>query len=167
LRQSISKVFTQTGIVSIAITEYSPTTNQSPTSIATIQKYQNEFIQKVIFKNVRDYFNNLKKLFHNLKCILVILSMATEGVLLKGFLGFVTKYFEYQFKISASTSSIITALIALISVIGGTLMGALLINRNNWKVKECSIFCTTLYLISSFFFFVFLNYCKETEFVCV
>ena len=116
---------------------------------------------------LKNFGQQMLKVIKNLKLIFIIIATATEGILLKGFLGFISKYFEYQFELQTSTSTLITGAIALISVIAGTLLSAFLINRLKWTPKHCSIFCFVVYFLTSFCFFILLNYCPEMQFVNV
>ncbi len=108
---------------------------------------------------------DLKQTIFNVKLMLCILATASDGILLKGFLGFIAKYFEFQFELSASTSTIITGTIALLSVIGGTLLSAFIINKFKLGNKQCAFFCFIIYLGTAFMFWILLTSCEETQFV--
>jgi hypothetical protein len=113
---------------------------------------------------LKDFLQKLKKAFKNIPLLFIIIATASEGIILKGFLGFISKYFEYQFQMSASTSTLFVGGIALVSVIAGTLSSAFIINKYKWGGKECSVFCFLIYFFTSFCFWIFLNYCKEIKF---
>ncbi|CAF4404676.1 unnamed protein product, partial [Adineta steineri] len=87
-----------------------------------------------------------------------------EGILLKGFVPFITKYFEYQHQLDTSTATLITGAIALLSVIIGCPIGAYFMNKYSWTSLQCARICTILLVISSFLF-LFLNFsCPELKF---
>lgn len=111
--------------------------------------------------SVYEFLIQLKLLFKNYKLVAIIISSATEGIILKGFLGFISKYFESQFELSAANSTLITGSIALVSILVGTLSSAYLINRFKWKGYECTLFCFMIYLFTSFCFWILLNYCPN------
>jgi hypothetical protein len=112
---------------------------------------------------LKDFGRKLKQIF-SLKLSLVICSTITEGIILKGFLGFMTKFIEYQFEMTATLVTIIFGAIALISVIGGTLLSAFIINKFKLESKHCALLCSIIFFITSFCFLMFLNYCPEKKF---
>lgn len=140
--------------------------NKDKPNASTPQKSSNKKLNKLerIKSNLIEFLNQIKRAFKNLTLILIVFATASEGILLKGFLGFISKYFEYQFQMTASTSTLITGSIALISVIAGTLSSAFVINKWKWAGKECSLFCSIIYFVTSFCFWIFLNYCSEDIF---
>ena len=77
---------------------------------------------------------------------------------------FITKYFEYQHQLDTSTATLITGAIALLSVIIGCPVGALLINKFNWTTIKCARICTIVLTISSFLFLFLTLSCPELKF---
>jgi hypothetical protein len=139
-------------------------------------KTTNEELSKITFKekllklketfkrSTSEFFVKLKKTLGNLVLVAMILSTVTEGIILKGFLGFMTLFIQFQFGMEASTASILTGAIALLSIIFGTLLSAFIINKFDWKQKGTAIFTTSLFFITSFVFFILFNYCPERSF---
>ena len=120
---------------------------------------------KEIFKrSTLKFFGKIKKTLGNLVLVAMILSTVTEGIILKGFLGFMTLFIQFQFGMEASTASILTGAIALLSIIFGTLLSAVIINKFDWKQKGTALFTTSLFFITSFVFFILFNYCPERSF---
>ena len=78
---------------------------------------------------------------------------------------FITKYFEYQHQLDTSTATLITAAIALLSVIIGCPIGAYLINRYSWTPMRCARVCAVIFTISSFLFLFLTAYCPELRFL--
>jgi len=68
---------------------------------------------QLVKNGLKEFLMDLKKSIQNVTLLLVVFATASEGILLKGFLGFISKYFEYQFQMTASTSTLITGSIAL------------------------------------------------------
>ena len=106
----------------------------------------------------------MKKTLGNFVLVAIILSTVTEGIILKGFLGFMTLFIQFQFGMDSATSSILTGAIALLSIIFGTLLSALVINKFDLKLKGTAVFTTVLFFITSFVFLILLNYCPEKLF---
>ncbi|RNA33432.1 solute carrier organic anion transporter family member 4A1 [Brachionus plicatilis] len=91
--------------------------------------------------------------------------MVTEGVILKGFLGFMPKYIEYQFEMKASDATLALGLVALISVIAGTILSAKIIEKFKFEAKECAFMSLVIFFITSFCFLILFNYCPEVKFI--
>ena len=146
-------------------TELSETvqSNEQVQQATCFKDYVLKFLH-ILKLNLKEFFVDLKKAFKIPQLILIILATTCEGVLLKGFLGFMSKFFEFQFQVTASTSTLITGSIALFSVIAGTLTGAWLINKFKWEAKGCACFCFLVYFFTSFIFWILLKYCPETQF---
>ena len=120
--------------------------------------------ERLLKKPLYDFLRKMKTTLTNFKLVFIILSTVTEGVILKGFLGFMSKYVEYQFDMPASISTVITGAIALVSVLLGTLISAHLINKFSWKTKDLAVFTTAMFFVTSFCFLILLNHCPEVKF---
>lgn len=114
---------------------------------------------------LREFLKKCAKILKNFKLMFIIFSTITEGIILKGFLGFMSKYIEYQFDMVASDATIAIGSIALVSVICGTLLSAFLINRFKMEAKQCSFFSFGIFFFTSFLFILLLNFCPETKFI--
>jgi ABC-type dipeptide/oligopeptide/nickel transport system permease component len=81
-----------------------------------------------------------------------------------GFVPFVSKYFEYQHQLDTSTATLITGVIALLSVIIGCPLGAYCINKYSWTPMRCARVCAIILSISSFLFLFLTFSCPELKF---
>lgn len=66
---------------------------------------------------------------------------------------------------AASDATLILGVIALVSVIIGSLLSAFLINRFKLDAKKCSVYVLVIFSITPFFFLILLNYCPEKSFI--
>ncbi|CAF2415771.1 unnamed protein product [Rotaria sp. Silwood2] len=139
-----------------------PTTNSVP-SATTIsenplvqQQTNNEDLENMCFV--------ISKLMKNMRYIFIIIANLFEGILIKGFVPFITKYFEYQHQLDTSTATLITGAIALLSVIIGCPIGAYFINKFSWTPMQCARICTIILTISSFLFLFLIFSCPELKF---
>lgn len=113
------------------------------------------------------FWSRFKRVIKNVQFIFIILSTITEGIILKGFLGFMAKYIEYQFQMPASEATVALGVVALLSVIVGTLVSAYIIKRFQLNAKQCALFTLVIFVITPFCFLALLNHCPETQFAHV
>ncbi|UJR23549.1 hypothetical protein I4U23_026537 [Adineta vaga] len=106
----------------------------------------------------------ISALLHNTRYVFIVIANLFEGILLKGFVPFITKYFEYQHQLDSSTATLITGAIALLSVIIGCPIGAYCMNRFSWTPKRCARVCTIILTLSSFLFLFLTLSCPELKF---
>jgi hypothetical protein len=118
--------------------------------------------KKLGFKNFQ---KELKVVIKNLPFLFLCVASANEGLLLKGFLNFISLFFQYQYQLSSSTSTIITGGIAIFSVIVGSLSGAYIITKYKFNAAKCSLFVTIIYLVTSFSFWFLVISCPELSFI--
>lgn len=114
---------------------------------------------------LKRFFNEFKTIFLNPPFVCLALASAVEGILIQGFLSFISKFFEYQYRISATTSTIITSVIAVFSVIVGSISGAQIVEKFKFNSKKSSFLMSMVYLVTSFSFWMLLLSCKEDEFI--
>ncbi len=81
-----------------------------------------------------------------------------------GFVPFITKYFEYQHQLDTSSATLITGVIALLSVIIGCPLGAYFMNKYSWTTMRSARICTIILTISSFLFLFLIFSCHELNF---
>ena len=74
------------------------------------------------------------------------------------------KYIEYQFQMPASEATVALGVVALLSVIVGTLLSAWIIKRFKLNEKQCAFFTLIIFIITPFLFLALLNSCPETQF---
>jgi hypothetical protein len=140
---------------------------------------------------LKQVFKSFTGLLCNIPFVCLSLAYATEGIILTGFIGFVAQYFQFQFQMQASQSSLITGAIALVGVITGenlffihknyyiciidefiyllygikgTLFGAFLVSKKKWDATACAKVAFVCYLFTTFFFLILLLACPETQF---
>lgn len=118
-------------------------------------------------KSFLKFFSESKIILTNAPFVCLALASATEGILLKGFLGFISKFFEYQYHLSSTNSTIITGIIAIFSVIVGSICGAQIISKFKFNATKSSLFISIIYLVTSLAFWMLMLSCKEDQFIDV
>ena len=103
----------------------------------------------------------IKQLLINLRYMGVTACAVIEALLIKGYLAFLSKHIEYQFRTTSSHSSIFMGVISLSSVILGTPLGAYIVKRFNMNGRQCAKFCCIILSISSVFFLGLMLHCRE------
>ena len=114
---------------------------------------------------MRDFIKNTKLILSNRVYMLIVTCTLCETFLIKGFSSYLTKYLEYQYRLSASTSTMIAGTIGFISLVFGTLSGALLVKRFKWTMKQCCKFVTINLFFTSFLFLGLLIYCPQEKYI--
>ncbi|CAF0929996.1 unnamed protein product [Rotaria sordida] len=139
-----------------------PITNSAPSTTTTSAS---PFVQQQTNKeNLRNMCFGIFKLLKNMRYVFIVIANLFEGILLKGFVPFITKYFEYQHQLDTSTATLITGAIALLSVIIGCPIGAYFMNKFSWTPIQCARICTIILIISSFLFLSLIFSCPELKF---
>lgn len=113
----------------------------------------------IIFKK------NAKAILSNRIFFFIVICTTCETFLIKGFSSYLTKYLEYEYRLTAAQSTILTGAIGFISMIGGALLGAYLIGKYKWTIKDCSKFITFILFITSFLFLGIMIYCPQEEYI--
>ena len=102
-----------------------------------------------------------KQLLCNL-CYMGVTSCAViEALLIKGYLAFLSKHIEYQFRTTSSHSSIYMGIISLCSVIFGAPLGAYCVKRYEMNGRQCAKFCCIILALSSVIFLGLMLHCRE------
>ncbi|CAF4323193.1 unnamed protein product, partial [Rotaria magnacalcarata] len=142
--------------------------NQLPItdSVASMRRHSNErpTQQETNDASLRRMCCEIWKLLKNIRCIFIIIANLFEGILLKGFLPFITKYFEYQHQLDTSTATLITGAIAFLIVIIGCPAGAYFMNKYSWTPMQCARICGIILIGSSFLFLFLIFSCPELKF---
>jgi organic anion transporter 4A len=100
------------------------------------------------------------------KCyIFIVICTTFETLLIKGYSSYLTKYLEYQYRLPASTATIITGGIGFVSLIGGSLLGAFLIKKYKWDIRQCTKFITFVLFLTTLFFLGLIVHCPQEEFI--
>jgi len=136
-------------------------TNSSTTNLSlNINGIQNESL-----KSHKDFcfdiISLIKHLFFNLRYMGVTGCAVIEALLIKGYLAFLSKHIEYQFRTTSSHSSIFMGVISLFSVISGAPLGAYFVKRFNMNGRQCAKFCCIVLAISSVIFLGLMLHCRE------
>ncbi len=152
-------------------------TNSSTTNLSlSVNSIQNEsfltnkqpipiIIENVSLKSNKDFcldiLSLIKHLFFNLRYMGVTGCAVIEALLIKGYLAFLSKHIEYQFRTTSSHSSIFMGVISLSSVIIGTPLGAYFVKRFDMNGRQCAKFCCIVLAISSVIFLGLMLHCRE------
>ena len=113
----------------------------------------------------KDFIINAKLIIFNQVYIFIVICTSFETFLIKGFSSYLTKYLEYEYRLKASTATMIAGAIGFISLIGGALLGAFLIKRFKWTIKECVKFTTIILFVTSVLFLGFLINCPQEKYI--
>ncbi|CAF0922566.1 unnamed protein product [Rotaria sordida] len=108
-----------------------------------------------------DIFSLIKHLLLNLRFMGITCCAIVEALLIKGYLAFLSKHIEYQFRTTSSHSSVYIGVISLFSVIFGTPLGAYCVKRYNMNGRQCAKFCCIILATSSVIFLGLLLHCRE------
>ena len=128
-----------------------------------------------------DIFSLIKHLLLNLRFMGITCCAIVEALLIKGYLAFLSKHIEYQFRTTASHSSVYIGVISLFSVrtrfffgsnefilffvffqvIFGTPLGAYCVKRFDMNGRQCAKFCCIILALSSVIFLGLILHCRE------
>ncbi|CAF1337204.1 unnamed protein product [Adineta ricciae] len=128
------------------------TSNMTCSTATTLTKLK-EFLDDV-FSLIRHLLLNLR--FMGITCCAII-----EALLIKGYLAFLSKHIEYQFRTTSSHSSVYIGVISLFSVIFGTPLGAFCVKRFDMNGRQCAKFCCIILAISAVIFLGLMLHCRE------
>lgn len=104
--------------------------------ISTIESVQYVTPHRQNFKeHTHDFFRSARLIVCNRVFIFIVLCTTTETLLIKGFSSYLSKYLEYQYRLAASTATMIVGAIGFVSLIVGVFSGAFLVKHFKWKVK--------------------------------
>jgi hypothetical protein len=108
-----------------------------------------------------DVISLIKNLIFNIRYMGVTGCAVIEALLIKGYLAFLSKHIEYQFRTTSSHSSIFMGVISLFSVIFGTPLGAYFVKRFDMNGRQCAKFCCIILAVSSVIFLGLMLHCRE------
>jgi hypothetical protein len=120
---------------------------------------------KKLKEYLKIFLSDAKLILSNRVFLFIVICTTCETFLIKGFSSYLTKYLEYEYRLPASTSTILTGSIGFISMIGGALLGSYLIGKYKWTIKECSRFVTIILFITSFLFLGIMIHCPQEQFI--
>ena len=100
------------------------------------------------------------------KCFIFIVICTTfETILIKGYSSYLTKYLQYQYRLPASTATMITGGIGFVSLIGGSLLGGFLIKKFKWEILQCAKFITFVMFLTFGLFLGLIIYCPQEQLI--
>jgi hypothetical protein len=136
-----------------------------------------------------DIFSLMKHLLLNMRYMGITCCAIIEALLIKGYLAFLSKHIEYQFRTTSSHSSVYIGIISLFSVshelnkltmiitttnafmfnvllssvkvIFGTPLGAFCVKRFDMNGRQCAKFCCIILAMSSVIFLGLILHCRE------
>ena len=148
--------------LALLVSQFSPRLTLNKNNIPTneIETTRNDE-KKSIKDHLVVFTKDAKMILSNKIFLFIVICTTCETFLIKGFSSYLTKYLEYEYRLPASTATIITGIIGFISMIGGALLGSYLISKYKWTIKECSKFITFILFITSFLFLGMLIHCKQ------
>ncbi|CAF2722597.1 unnamed protein product [Rotaria sp. Silwood2] len=138
-------------------------TSSIPSSTITVSS-STPIPKRTISESFKHMCSVIGELMKNTRYICIIIANLFEGILIKGFVPFITKYFEYQHQLDTSTATLVTGAIALLSVIIGCPLGACFLNKFSWTPMRCARVCGIVFTISSFLFLFLTFSCPELKF---
>ncbi|CAF3695614.1 unnamed protein product [Rotaria socialis] len=144
-------------------------TNDSTPSVLSASSSTNvSSLPKIPKQTISQHLNHMCSviliLMKNTRYIFIVIGNLFEGILIKGFVPFITKYFEYQHQLDTSMATLLTGAIALLSVIIGCPLGAWFLNKFSWTPIRCARICGIVFVISSFLFLFLTFSCPERKF---
>ncbi|CAF0760121.1 unnamed protein product [Adineta steineri] len=139
--------------------------NQLPTTAPTSNVIPTlEALPKTVSENLREMCAVIRELLKNTRYIFITIAFLSEGILISGFVPFITKYFQYQHQLDTSTATLLTGAIALLSIIFGCPIGAYCINKFSWTPMKCARVCSIVFTGSAFLFLFLTMTCPELKF---
>lgn len=115
--------------------------------------------------HLQQFKNSGLKILTNKCYILIVLCTTSETLLIKGYSSYLTKFLEYQYRLPASTATMIAGAIGFVSLVGGALTGAFLIKQLKWNIKQCTKYIMIMQFITFPLFLGFLLYCPQETYI--
>ncbi|RNA02974.1 solute carrier organic anion transporter family member 4A1-like isoform X2 [Brachionus plicatilis] len=110
---------------------------------------------------LNDFVKNALKITSGKIFCLITLCTTFETFLIKGFASYLTKFFEYQYRLEASKATMIAGGIGFLSFVLGPLTGAYLVKKLEWNARNCAKFVCVILFLTSFAFFGLITTCKQ------
>lgn len=114
---------------------------------------------------MKDFFKKAAQILSNRVFLCIVLCTAFETLLIKGFSSYLTKYLEYEYRLAASTSTMIAGAIGFLSLVFGALSGAFLIKQFKWDVKQCCKFVAGNLCVTTFLFLGLVIHCPQEKYI--
>ncbi len=159
-RKSLIKDETRESRTSLSTTDITLSINGIQNeSLLTIEQTEDESLKAKVI--CLDIISLIKYLLFNLRYMGVTCCAVVEALLIKGYLAFLSKHIEYQFRTTSSHSSVFMGVISLFSVIFGAPLGAYFVKRYNMNGRQCAKFCCIILALSSVIFLGLILHCRE------
>lgn len=107
---------------------------------------------KTFTDKLKDFLKNALLIIKNRVFILIVVCTTFETFLIKGFSSYLSKFLQYQYRLAASTATMIVGAIGFLSLVLGVLLGSLLVKYFKWHIKQCALFVTIILSFTSFLF---------------
>ncbi|CAF0743448.1 unnamed protein product [Adineta ricciae] len=133
-------------------------------TLSTVTESSTSTVERTLAENCRRMCSVIRDLLTNTRYVAIIIASLFEGILIKGFVPFITKYFEYQHQLDTSTATLLTGAIALLSVVIGCPIGAYCMNKFSWTPMRCARVCGIVFSVSAFLFLFLILSCPELKF---
>jgi hypothetical protein len=154
------------------------TSSPPPATDVTEEKVSMSTDLLKFYEFVYDIFSLIKHLLLNLRFMGITCCAIVEALLIKGYLAFLSKHIEYQFRTTSSHSSVYIGVISLFSVssfslcasqrhrssiqvIFGAPLGAFCVKRFDMNGRQCAKFCCIILATSSVIFLGLILHCRE------
>lgn len=85
-----------------------------------------------------DFLRSARLIWSNRIFVFIVLCTTTETFLIKGFSSYLSKYLEYQYRLSASTATMMVGGIGFVSLMLGVFFGSFLVKHFKWQVSNAS-----------------------------
>lgn len=115
--------------------------------------------------HLKQFFRNAILILANRVFLFIVICTTFETFLIKGFSSYLTKYLEYQYRLPASTATMIAGAIGFISLVFGPLSGAYLIKRFSWSIKQCAKFVVLILFLTSLLFLGLIVHCPQEKYI--
>lgn len=137
-----------------------------PSETSSINLQQTSLKNKQTFgMHAREFVKNAKLILSNRVYLFIVICTTCETLLIKGFSSYLTKMLEYEYRLPASTATMIAGAIGFISLVGGALLGSYLVKRFKWHIKQCSKFITVILFITSVLFLGLIIHCPQEKYI--
>uniref|UniRef100_A0A1X7UB28 Solute carrier organic anion transporter family member n=1 Tax=Amphimedon queenslandica TaxID=400682 RepID=A0A1X7UB28_AMPQE len=108
---------------------------------------------------------HIKRLLLNPSFMLSAFGLAAFFILVSGLIAFAPKYFEEQFRLTATSAGLLSGGVAIASATIATLVGAFILYLTKMKGKTVILFCSILIGLSVLFSPGFLLHCSQPDIV--
>lgn len=91
-------------------------------------------VSQPLKSHLADFARSARVILSNRVFVLIVLCTTTETFLIKGFSSYLAKYLEYQYRLAASTATMIVGALGFVSLMLGVFLGSYLVKHFKWQV---------------------------------